>query len=130
MSDSFDIRAQLADLSLLADGWFGGNHGRQLSKSGIERLINSWEQFCPSDLQTPFLYVTIEGNIRSEWCLGALEISLEINLNEFTGCCHVTDSAACTKKQDKEEFIFDFKNDHDWVKLFRGLRRCLLLNSL
>lgn len=129
MSNLLNMRVQLADLANLEDGWYCGNQGRQLPKSGIEWLIESWDRFCPADLQLPFLCATLEGNVRSEWFLGELEISLEIDLKDFSGIYSMIDRSTYRKSQNKE-LMFDLKNDHGWVKLFKRLRRCLLIDSL
>ena len=128
MSDSFDVRTQLADLALLEEGWQDGNQGKQLSQQGIEWLADSWERFCPPDLSTPYLYSTLEGNVCAEWSFEEFGVTLEVNLSTYIGNCFVMDMSTHTKIPC--EVSYDFNEEQVWKQMFKSIRRCQKLSLL
>jgi hypothetical protein len=124
MTDLFDVRSQLEDLLSL-----DGNQDLQLSKHGIEWLINMWERFCPPELPPPYFYPTTGGNMRAEWLFGEFEITLEINFEKYNCRCFVKDTVTGTIIPDTEVML-NLKNENHWTILFRGICRCQFASLL
>ncbi|CCQ96694.1 hypothetical protein CULT_480023 [[Clostridium] ultunense Esp] len=75
--DSLNVPTRLEELSLLKDGWFDGE-GKALDKNGIKWFADLFTRFYPDELPLPYVFPTIEGDIRLEWSMGPYEASLEL----------------------------------------------------
>ncbi len=83
-TDPLDIAPQLSELLALEDGWLDGA-GRAPERFGILWLATAFQQGFPGDAPRPHLYPTETGGVLAEWTCGAIEVSLEVDLEARTG---------------------------------------------
>ena len=110
--DPLDVLFRLAELERLEDGWLDGE-GRALDKRGIRWFAEMFERFFPYDLPLPYVYPTVEGNIRLEWTFGTCELSLEVDLKNHRG-----EWLAVDVETDEEEcYEVNLDKVEDWEKV-------------
>lgn len=84
---AISIASRLNELRQLQDGWLEGK-GKAPSPAGLDWLLRAFRSNCAVDLPAPCLYPTAEGGVQAEWSLGAIEISLDIDLETHRGYWH------------------------------------------
>jgi hypothetical protein len=73
-----DVRARLAWLARIQDGWLDG-HGLAVAKHVLQWTSEKFIPLIDSDgIAPPHLYPTEEGGIEMEWILGGNDISLTL----------------------------------------------------
>ena len=102
-----DIYVQIEDIRQLEDGWLDGD-GMAFSKQGLDWVAEKLDDYF-SDI-IPHLYPTPQGEVRAEWSLGKLEISLDIDIEKQSGYWHTLDISSGI---DTEENL-DLSNIDDW----------------
>ncbi|WP_028986468.1 hypothetical protein [Thermicanus aegyptius] len=110
--DSLDVPTRLEELSLLKDGWFDGE-GKALDKNGIKWFTDLFTRFYPDELPLPYVFPTIEGDIRLEWSIGPYEASLELNLNSHEGYWHVLNIE--NDQVEERELFLDKEKDWKFI---------------
>ena len=115
--DPLDVPSRLEELERLEDGWLDGE-GRALDKRGIRWFAEMFERFFPYDLPLPYVYPTVEGNIRLEWTFGTCELSLEVDLKNHRG-----EWLAVDVETDEEEYYeVNLDKVEDWEKVCSSIR--------
>jgi hypothetical protein len=118
LTDPLDIDRRVAELSLLKDGWLDG----QGSALDPERLRLAGTQFrtrFDPALPPPFLYPTLDGDLRAEWSLDKAEVSVDISLLNLVGRY----SALNISSPESTEEILDLTEDESWTTFNEALRR-------
>jgi len=115
--DPLDFISQLEELNLLEDGWYDGK-GRAPSSEGLDWLAQAFDENFPDDLPLPYVYPTVEGNVRLEWSLGQWEISIEIDLQKRSGQWHALNLDS-DKDQEKE---LNLLTGDDWLQFTKMIR--------
>lgn len=116
--DPLDIGARLDELRKLAPGWLDGVEGQPLPKSGLDWLMRELEGHYPEDMPLPWIFPTADGGVQVEWSLNSMEVSLDIDLQQCSGCLHTLDSAS---GEDQEELL-DLSSGAAWRGLFGRLQ--------
>lgn len=107
--DPLDVLSRLEELSLLQDGWLDGQ-GKALDQQGLDWFADSFSRLYSEELPWPYVYPTVEGNIRLEWEFETRELSLEVDLHDRTGEWHVVDVAT-----GKEEYrLVNLADEKEW----------------
>ena len=107
--DNLDIGAQVDDLRLIEDGWLEGA-GRAPSGTGLDWLLDVFDQHYPDEVPLPYLYPTETGGVQAEWSLGSREATLDVDLETHAGEWHVLDM----QSGDAHERVLDCGSDEDW----------------
>lgn len=100
---------RLDELSLLRDGWLDGQ-GKSLDKQGLDWFADILSSRYPEELPLPYLYPTVEGNIRMEWTFDTREISMEVDLHVHSGKWDVLD--VCTGEE--ENRVLNLADQIEW----------------
>lgn len=82
--DPNDVAVRIEELRMLKNGWFDGL-GFAFSKDGLDWLGKMFDNYYPEELILPYLYPTSEGKVQAEWTIGEMEISLEIDIENYQG---------------------------------------------
>ncbi|MBP9193626.1 MAG: hypothetical protein KBF57_03025 [Saprospiraceae bacterium] len=82
--DQKDVPSRLEKLAQLKQGWLNAD-SPALDSSGLKKFEHLFEMFYPIDIDLPYIFPTPDGNIIAEWNNETFSISLEINLQNFTG---------------------------------------------
>lgn len=106
--DALNIKAQLDTIAKLKDGWFEGK-GKAFDPSNLEKLFQQFQR-CYTVIINPYLYPMPDGSISAEWENEAVDISLEIDLNDFSGVYHVLSK----HDQSDTEQTLDLTSAKDW----------------
>ena len=115
--DALDIDRRVAELSLLRDGWLDGD-GNALNQHGLRTAGLLFRTRYDPALPPPYLYPTIEGDLRAEWSLEAAEVSLDINLSSLAG----TYNALLVPAGQSTDLALDLSADEGWQHLNEALR--------
>lgn len=115
--DPLDVSLRLEELAELKPGWLDGC-GVALKPQGLQWLAAAFETHYDTDLPLPYLYPTAEGQVRAEWSLGNVEVSLEVDLESKSGHWHALDLTADTDN----EFRTDLDSDQGWKMVNETLR--------
>jgi hypothetical protein len=107
-----DIRARLAELGELKEGWLEGK-GHPPDAAGLTWLAGAFYRFCPDFMPDPRLYPTPEGNVLAEWTIGSCDISLEIDLKTHLGSWHCLDLES--DREETQDLQLDKAADWRWV---------------
>ena len=107
-----EIDAQLNKLSSLEDGWLDGE-GLAPPHQGIVWLASVLARHYRTNVPSPYLYPTEEGNIQVEWSLGEREITLEINLMTHSGYWH--ELRLDTDHESDCELDINSTDDWSWI---------------
>lgn len=76
-----DLQTRIGELKELQTGWFDGDQGERLDQDALDKVHRILAALASQeDLPIPYLYPTVEGNLRAEWTLGTWELSGEIDL--------------------------------------------------
>lgn len=116
--DPLDIGARLDELRTLSAGWLDGVEGEPPSATGLDWLTRELEDRYPDDLPLPWLFPTAAGQVQAEWSLGGREVSLDVDLQQRSGCLHTLDIAT---GEDQEEQL-DLSSGYGWRQLFERLQ--------
>lgn len=108
--DPLDVLARLDELSLLRDGWLD-DQGKALDKQGLEWFADIFSRQYPEELPLPYLYPTVEGNIRLEWAFETREISVEVDLHVHSGEWDVLDVST----GEGENRVLNLADDIEWT---------------
>lgn len=111
--DPLDVPARLDEFRAMRDGWLDGE-GKAPTQAGLDWLAASFERNYPDDLPLPHTYPTPEGGVQMEWTLGAIDISLEIDLGERAGDWNWVDLSDFDKEGEKA-LNMDDPNSWRWV---------------
>ncbi|HEY0274369.1 MAG TPA: hypothetical protein VGC22_14345 [Chitinophaga sp.] len=118
--DPLDIPTRIEELAKLEDGWLNGE-GVAPARQGLQWFSDIFENNYEPTLPLPLLYPTIEGGIQAEWASSKWDITLTINLNDYTGFYH-----CLNLNSDKtEEYEFDLKQLENWQLLNQKLNTTL-----
>ncbi len=116
--DPLDIGARVDELKLLRDGWLDGK-GRAPTHADLDWLVNMLGSHFSDDTPLPYLYPTIEGDVRAEWPIKPYELSIHIDLEHRVGEWH-----SLNMDTDEEQFKkLDLKEPRDWEWLSKELRQ-------
>lgn len=118
--DPNDIAARLDEFRSLKPGWFDGE-GLSPVPEGLDWLNRAFEAHYPDDLPLPYLYPTVEGNVRAEWSLPPYEVSLDILIVDRGGVWH------SLNLDDDREMVkdLDLEDRADWDWLSKNLRELM-----
>lgn len=117
--DPMDVAARLDELRDLKDGWLEGS-GLAPSEDGLDWLVQAMEDNYPgNDLPLPFLYPMENGGIQAEWTLGALEATLEIDIEERKAKWHALDME--TGHEDESDY--DLNEKLEWIRLAEEIKK-------
>ena len=108
--DPLDISVRLKNLSELNEGWFNGE-GKKLNGGKLEEFENLFNLYFNPHHPLPAVYPTIEGNIQLEWTIAEHEISLDVNLENFSAeylCSNLSDDST------REFLINSLSKSEDW----------------
>ena len=114
-----DIGAQVDDLRLVEDGWLEGG-GRAPAGTGLDWLLDVFDQHYPDEAPLPHLYPTETGGVQAEWSLGSREVTLEVDLETHDGEWHVLDM----QSGDMQERVLDYGSDEAWKWLVEQIHAC------
>ncbi len=115
--DDFQIGYRLRELLNLKDGWLDGK-GKALDRERLSSLNATFAQLYDSNLPIPSLYPTPEGGILAEWLFKPYDISLEIDLETFSGHWHSLNLLT----DEEEERALDLNSEIDWDWIMRQIR--------
>lgn len=112
--DPLDISVRLHELLKLRDNWFEGNEGKQLNKENTSLFEEYFNNYYDSALKLPAIFPTLNGGIVLEWNKDDIEISLEVNLNNFEAEILYFDM-----NHDSNDFQkkIDLKTPDDWKEI-------------
>jgi hypothetical protein len=118
LTDPLDIDRRIAELSHLGDGWLDGQ-GRGLDSDGLRHAGARFRTRFDPTLPPPYLYPTLEGDLRAEWTFAGVEVSLDINLANLTGQYSALEVAT----GEATENTLDLSEDDSWTTLNEALHR-------
>lgn len=105
------VSSQIVELAQLRDGWLDGD-GRAPCADGLDWLRSVLVQ--QSSLDVPHLYPTAWGGVQAEWLIGAVDITLEIDLISHQGEWHELDMSSDDEAFEKVVHCDD-QTDWDWI---------------
>lgn len=114
--DPLDVSVRLDELSKLKDGWFN-SVGKALNTNGLIKFEGLYDKYYPESLPLPAIFPTVDGNIQLEWTINNQEISLEVDLEYFSGELLSVDSTT----QEVLEDSLQLEEELDWRKLQKFL---------
>ena len=114
--DPLDVSVRLSELSKLKDGWYNSD-GIAPDKRGLIAFEKMFDDWFDEKAPLPAIFPTVEGNIQLEWTINSKEISLEVNLKNFSSQMMSIDSG--TKKLLEE--ILDLNIESNWNLLTQHL---------
>ena len=82
-----DVSTRLNELRALSPGWLEGG-GTAPPGAGLDWLSAAFQTHFPDELPSPYLYPTEAGGIQAEWQVGAVDMSLEIDLRTHAAHWH------------------------------------------
>jgi hypothetical protein len=112
-----NIADRMEKLENLSDGWLDGE-GKALSKTGIQWFKDKFNQFF-KNAPTPKIYPTPEGGLSLEWQINRHDISLEINLDNYSAYWH---SLNLDKKQSKDKDL-ELNKSEQWQWIIEQLKQ-------
>lgn len=118
-----DVQAfavRLNELRMLQNGWLDGR-GVAPSSTGIDWLLESFQQDFPVDLPLPFVYPTAEGGMQAEWTAGRHDVSLEIDVCRRTADWH----ALSLESSEETTRSLDLKDKASWAWIGTQVRELL-----
>ena len=110
--DPLDFSSQLEDLKALKDGWYDGK-GIAPPISRLDWLAGMFNDCYADNLPLPYVYPVAEGGVRLEWSLGPNDVSLEVDLSQFTGEWHSLDLT--TDNEDARPLKLNTREDWSWM---------------
>jgi len=110
--DPLDVSVRLNELAKLKNGWYE-SIGKAPSIDALVMFEGLYDKYYPENLPLPAIFPTIEGNIQLEWSVNSKEISLEIDLNQFSAELLSVDSNTSEVFED----LIDLKEESEWRKL-------------
>jgi hypothetical protein len=117
--DPLDLQWQLANMALLADGWFEGQ-GSTFDKKQLDALLALFREYYTRE-DNPYLYPLPDGGISAEWENDHFDISLEVNLARMTAEYHSFDK----RDSNTVEKELDLNHATDWAFLLSELANSL-----
>lgn len=81
------IHERIKELAQLQDGWLNGE-GVAPNAAALQKLERAFNELYARDLTEPYLYPTPEGNVLAEWPFEHCDMSLDINLADFSAWFH------------------------------------------
>ncbi len=115
--DPLDVPARLNELRMLRDGWLDGQ-GKALDEQELDWFAEILSRLYPEELPLPYVYPTIEGNIRLEWAYDTREISMEVDLHVHRGEWDVLDVST----GEEEHRVLNLTNDMEWRFISERIR--------
>jgi hypothetical protein len=116
--DALDVASRIDELRQLGDGWLDG-HGRAPLGAHLDWFAAAFESHFANDLPLPHVYPTESGDLQAEWTLGAVDITLEVDLVSRNAHWHALD----LKADRAEERDWDLGSDQAWEELAAALRQ-------
>ncbi|HXE55989.1 MAG TPA: hypothetical protein VN541_23385 [Tepidisphaeraceae bacterium] len=113
-----DVSARLNELRALPPGWLEGG-GAPPPGEGLDRLAAAFQTHFPDELPSPYLYPTETGGIQAEWQIGAVDVSLEIDLRAHAAHWHTLSMQ--TNQADSHDL--DLNAEESWRWLASAIRR-------
>ena len=116
--DPLDVVTQLDELKSLKHGWYDGDN-QPYDSEVLDQLAEKFAAWYPNDVERPYIFPTPDGAVRAEWRWGSKDVSLEIDLPEFTAYWHWIDLD--TDESDDNEL--DLKTDEAWLWVTQEIRK-------
>ena len=116
-SNPLDTTKQLCDLLSLRDGWFDGE-GMAYNPVFIDELRQDFVSRYPKECPLPYIYPTPDGDVRAEWTLGSVEISLAIEEGTYEADWFAVD---CETGKFHEKRL-DLRSDDAWHWLIDSIQ--------
>ena len=116
--DPWDITGQLEELKTLKAGWFDDD-SQPYDSDILDQLARMFAAWYPKDFERPYIFPTPDGAVRAEWRWENKDVSLEIDLPEFTAYWHWIDLV--TDESDYNEL--DLNNDESWQWVAKEIRQ-------
>ncbi len=89
---------------------WGEGYGSAPNHASLDWFAQQFGVHYSSDLPKPYLYPTPEGGVQVEWCIGPLEVSLEIDLDARSGDWHSLNMDS----DDEDERDLDLNDAEGW----------------
>lgn len=112
--DPYDVSLRLEALAELPDKWYDGSQGKKLNIDALEIFEAYFLDGYNDNLPLPAIFPTLTGNLLLEWKNSNLELSVEVDLDNFTAQAFYFDMDS---QDDDQEQTLDLKSGDAWREL-------------
>jgi len=117
------VKERIDNILELKDGWYDNDSGTAFNKLHLLTFQNLFLENFNKDLQLPYIFPMIDGDIQLEWTLGDRNIELEVNIETLNSVLYYFDS-----KTDSDLNI-SLKEKDGWLLLNDLIKTCALFHK-